>query len=93
MGNAAVKQSRLNIRCDSRAREILDKAATYTHVSVSEFVLSRALASAEKIVEENACITLGPVDFQAFLDALDAPVKPNAALKKAFKRRAERVAG
>ena len=93
MGNAAVKQSRLNIRCDSRAREILDKAATYTHVSVSEFVLSRALASAEKIVEENTCVTLGPVDFQAFLDALDAPVKPNAALKKAFKRRAERVAG
>ena len=44
MGNAAVKHSRLNIRCDSRAREILDKAATYTHVSVSEFVLSRALA-------------------------------------------------
>ena len=92
MGNTAVKESRLNIRCDSRARELLDKAATYAHVSVSEFVLSNALASAEKVVQENECINLKPADFQAFLAALDTPVKPNAALKKAFKRHAAHVA-
>jgi uncharacterized protein (DUF1778 family) len=91
MENPTVKESRLNIRCDVHARELLDKAATYAHVSVSEFVLSHALASAEKVVQENECITLKPEDFHAFLAALDSPVEPNAALKKAMKRHSEQV--
>ena len=91
MGNTAVKESRLNIRCDSHMRELLDKAATYLHVSVSEFVLSNALASAEKVIEANERITLGPEDFQAFLAALDTPAEPNGALQKAFKRHGDQV--
>lgn len=91
MESTTVKESRLNIRCNGRARDLLDKAATYAHVSVSEFVLSHALASAEKVVQANECITLKPEDFQTFLAALDTPLKPSPALKKAFKRRAEQV--
>lgn len=91
MENTTVKEGRLNIRCDVHARELLDRAATYAHVSVSEFVLTHALASAEKIVQANENITLKPEDFHAFLAALDTPVQPNPALKKAFKRHAEQV--
>lgn len=91
MGTATIKERRLNIRCDNRARQLLDKAATYAHVSVSEFVLSHALASAEQVVQAHESITLTPQDFQAFLTALDAPAKPTAALKRAFKRHAEQL--
>ena len=91
MGTATTKEHRLHIRCDKRARQLLDKAAGYAHVSVSEFVLSHALASAEQVVQAQESITLTPKDFQAFLAALDAPAKPNAALKRAFKRHAEQV--
>jgi uncharacterized protein (DUF1778 family) len=91
MESTTVKESRLNIRCNGHARELLDKAATYAHVSVSEFVLSHALASAEKVVLANECITLKSEDFQAFLASLDTPAKPNSALKKAFKRHAKQV--
>jgi len=91
MGTATTKEGRLHIRCDKRARRLLDKAAGYAHVSVSEFVLSHALASAEQVVQAQESITLTPKDFQAFLAALDAPAKPNAALKRAFKRHAEQV--
>jgi uncharacterized protein (DUF1778 family) len=91
METSTLKESRLNIRCDVHARKLLDKAATYAHVSVSEFVLSHALASAKEIVQANESITLKPADFQAFLAALDAPAKPNKALKKAYKRHAEHV--
>ena len=91
MGNAAVKESRLNIRCDSHMRELLERAATYSHVSISEFVLSNALASAERVVQANERITLNPEDFQAFLAALDSPAKPNAALQRAFDRHEEQV--
>ena len=91
MENTTPKESRLNIRCDVHARELIDKAANYTHVSVSEFVLSHTLASAEKVVRANESITLKPEDFRAFLAALDKPAKANPALRKAFKRHREQV--
>lgn len=84
MGNPTTKESRLNIRCDARTRVLLDKAATYSHLSLSEFVISQALATAEKIVQAHESISLQPDDFQAFLDALDNPVEANTALQKAF---------
>ncbi len=87
------KESRLNIRCDHHVRQLLDKAASYSHVSISEFVLSHALASAEQVVQAHESITLLPKDFQAFLAALDSPAKPNAALKRAFKCHAEKIRG
>ena len=91
MSASTIKENRLNIRCDSRARQLLDKAAAYSHVSVSEFVLSHAVASAEKVVQAHESITLNPADFQAFLVALDTPREPNAALNRAFKRHAKQV--
>ncbi len=91
MQNTQLKESRLNIRCDAHARELLDRAASYAHVSVSEFVLAHALASAEKVVQSNENITLKPEAFRSFLALLDKPVRPNAALKKAFKCHAKQV--
>lgn len=86
MGTTTIKKSRLFICCDDRARQLLDQAATYARVSVSEFVLSHAIASAEQVVRAHESITLNPKDFKAFLAELDRPAKPNAALKRAFKR-------
>jgi len=91
METTTIKESRLNIRCDNHTRQLLDKAASYAHVSISEFVLSHALASAERVVHEHESITLKPKDFEAFLAALDTPVKPGASLKRAFKRHADQV--
>lgn len=91
MKTTILKENRLNIRCDNHARQLLDKAASYAHVSISEFVLSNALASAQRVVQEHESITLKPKDFEAFLAALDTPAKPNAALKHAFKRHAAHV--
>jgi uncharacterized protein (DUF1778 family) len=91
MESGTLKQERLNIRCDQRAKQLLDKAASYAHVSVSEFVLSHALASAEQVIQSHQTITLNPDDFQAFLAALDQPAGPNPALKSAFARHAKQV--
>jgi uncharacterized protein (DUF1778 family) len=87
----ANKESRLNIRCNAHARDLLDRAATYAHQSVSEFVLSHALTSAEKLIQEQESITLQPSDFQAFLAALDAPAGPNPALQQAMRSHANQV--
>jgi uncharacterized protein (DUF1778 family) len=91
MDATLTKENRLNIRCDSYTRQLLDKAASYEHVSISEFVLSNALASAERVVQEHELITLNPKDFELFLAALDATIVPNEALNRAFKRHARQV--
>jgi uncharacterized protein (DUF1778 family) len=48
MSTTTAKDGRLNIRCDSRTRQLLDKAAACAQTSVSDFVLSHALACAEE---------------------------------------------
>lgn len=85
------KDTRLHIRCDQQVRHLLDKAAAYAHMSVSEFVLRNAVDQAQAVLEANESITLTQSDFAAFLAALDDPAPPNAALQRAFARHQEQV--
>lgn len=91
MSSTTLKENRLNIRCDTYARQLLDKAAAYARVSVSEFVLSHALASAEQVVQQHESITLAPNDFEAFLAALEQPCEASPTLKRAFERHAQQT--
>lgn len=85
------KDTRLHIRCDQEVRRLLDKAAAYTHMSVSEFVLRNAVEQAQSVVQAHEAIVLSQGDFAAFLDALDAPAQANPALQRAFRRHAKQV--
>lgn len=78
------KDSRLHLRCDQEVKQLLDKAASYAHMGVSEFILRHAVDQAKSVVKEHESITLSLSDFDRFLDALDQPAPPNAALKRAF---------
>jgi uncharacterized protein (DUF1778 family) len=78
------KDTRLHIRCDQEMRRLLDKAAAYAHMSVSEFVLRHAIEQAQSLVQANEAMTLSQDDFAAFLDALDTPAPANPALRRAF---------
>ena len=80
------KDTRLHIRCDQDMRRLLDKAAAYAHMSVSEFVLRHAVEQAQSVVQAHEAITLSQDDFAAFLDALDTPHQANPALQRAFAR-------
>lgn len=91
MNTPSPSDSRLDIPCDPRTRQLLDQAAAYTQVSVAEFVLTQARASAERILQTHESITLSEADFQAFLDMLDAPPEPNPALARAFQRHQQQV--
>jgi uncharacterized protein (DUF1778 family) len=92
LNTTTIKENRLNmIRCNNHARKMVNKAAAYAHVSISEFVLSHALSSAERVIQEHELITLQPANFQAFPAALDEPVVPNATLYRAFNRYSEQV--
>ena len=85
------KDTRLHIRCNQEMRRLLDKAAAYAHMSVSEFVLRNAVEQAQSVVQAHEAITLSQDDFAAFLDALDTPPHANPALQRAFQRHAKHV--
>jgi uncharacterized protein (DUF1778 family) len=91
MRQATIKERRLNIRCDEQTRALLERAAGHARVTLSEFVLSRAVQAAEEVVREHESIILPEADFNAFLAALDAPAEPTPALLRAARRHAASI--
>jgi len=92
MTNAdTVKQERMHIRLDALSKQKLERAATYTHKSLSEFVLGQALHAADEVINENETLTLNQADWEVFLDALENPPQPSEKLKQAFAKRKKHV--
>lgn len=58
--------------------------------TVNQFVVQAALREAERIIEQERIIRLTERDFEAFLQALDAPAPLNKALTNAFQDYANR---
>lgn len=85
------KDTRLHIRCDHEMRRLLDKAAGYAHMSVSEFVLRNAVEQAQSVVQAHESVVLSRHDFAAFLGALDTPPQDNPALQRALARHAKHL--
>ena len=85
------KQERMHIRLDARSKHKLERAALYSHKSLSEFVLTRALNAADEVIREHETITLDAGDWGRFLDALEKPPAPNERLREAFAQHRRRV--
>lgn len=79
-----IKQERMHIRLDTLSKQKLEKAASYTHKKLSEFVLSESLAAAENIISEHEQLTLSNNDWELFLDALENPPSKNTKLNEAI---------
>ncbi len=86
-----LKQERMHIRLDALSKQKLERAATYAHKSLSEFVLGEALHAADELIQEHETLVLNESDWGVFLDALENPPKPNARLKRAFAEHRKRV--
>jgi len=81
---AETKDDRLQVRLDAESKSVLQRAASYRHKTVSQFVLATALEEAERVIRENETVTLSGPDWKLFYDALTNPPAPNPALRKAF---------
>lgn len=80
-------EARLNCRLSGEAKSLIEKAASLSNQTVTDFAVSTLLARAEEIVERHHNIRLSAEASARFLALLDNPPAPNAALKKAWKRR------
>jgi uncharacterized protein (DUF1778 family) len=71
-----MKDHRRELRLSSSDDDLITEAAGLLGISVSEFLLGRAVADAEAIVEAHRTIRLHEAHYDRFLAALDAPLRP-----------------
>lgn len=88
-----LKHERVHLRLDARSKRKLERAAVYEEATISRFVLSHAVAAAERVIEARERIALPATDWDAFHEALLNPPTPNAALRRAARRYRERIGG
>ena len=87
------KDKRREVRISADDDDLLAEAAGLAGVSVSEFLLDRALSDAADLVDAHRTIRLAEEDHDRFLAALDGPVRaPEELIAQARQaRRLKRV--
>lgn len=85
------KQERINLRLQRNAKRVIERAASLEGKTVSSFILSSALARAEKTIHEHEVLVLNKRDSEALFNALAKPIKFNDALSNALKSHDERI--
>lgn len=84
-------KERINLRLNARAKNLLERAASFEGKTLSNFILSTALAHAEETVHEHEIMTLNARDSVAFFNALAKPVRFNAKLTAAIAKHGKHV--
>lgn len=84
--------SRLEARISPGLHSTLKRAAQIQGRTMTDFVIAAVQEAAQKAIEQAQFVRLSAADQEAFANALMAPPKPNAALKRAFKRRKQLLA-
>ena len=87
----AAKNERINLRLKQSAKSLIERAAAFEGKTVSSFILSSAVASAEKTIHEHESLQLNEQDAKRFFDALAKPVRFNKKLTEALVEHDRRV--
>jgi uncharacterized protein (DUF1778 family) len=72
----------LNLRIKPEERGLIDRAATLTGRTRTDFVLDAVRRAAEDALLDRTVFAVSPEAYAEFLARLDAPPKPNARLKR-----------
>ena len=82
--------ARLDLRLEAADKARIARAADLRGMPVSAFIRDAVLREAESVMAAELTVTLSIEESRRFLKALDAPFRPNAKLKKALARLADR---
>ena len=88
MAHSATRTAPINLRAMESQRNLIDRAASVLGKNRSDFMLETACREAENVLLDHRLFSLNKADFDAFMAALDAPVKDNPALRKLMARKA-----
>ncbi len=87
-----VRNERINLRLSETAKRRIEQAASVEGKTVSAFIVSSALETAERTIDKHETMALGREDATRFFDALAAPPPLNQRLRAALEEHARRVA-
>lgn len=82
----AAKSARLNVRLTPVEESFLRAAAKASGQTVTEFLMTTALAHAHEVLADQNDLVLAPHDWDEFVALLDAPVEPDPQLVELFGR-------
>jgi uncharacterized protein (DUF1778 family) len=94
MSTATRKSARLEFRLPVELKDRIERAATVTNRSITEFAASAMGEVAKRVLAEHEGdihVTLSSRDRDRFLSMLDSNISANAALKAAAKKHRRRV--
>jgi uncharacterized protein (DUF1778 family) len=77
-----LRREPLNIRIKPEERGLIDRAATATGKTRTDFVLEAARRAAEEALLDRTMFTVSPAAYANFLARLDEPPQPNARLRR-----------
>lgn len=86
-----VKSERINLRLNPAVKRQIERAASFEGKTVSGFIVSSAVESAERAIREYQTFTPSRRDAELFFDTLANPPAPNAKLRKALSEHGRRV--
>ncbi|MBI2431855.1 MAG: DUF1778 domain-containing protein [Candidatus Hydrogenedentes bacterium] len=78
--------TRLDIRLKPDIKELIQQAAELRNQTITQFAIATLSEEAGKVVAEHQRTVLSDRDRDLFLKLLDAPPKPNKALRKAAEK-------
>lgn len=89
---SAPATARLEARISAELHATLKRAAELQDRTVTDFVIAAVQEAAQRAIRQAGVIDLTLADQERFAQALLAPPKPNAALKRAFSRHRKMIA-
>jgi uncharacterized protein (DUF1778 family) len=84
-------EDRIEARLPAATKQLIERAAGLTGVTLSDFVISKAYEAASIVVREHESWVLSRQQGKAFTEALLHPPEPNAALRAAAAQYKSRV--
>ncbi|MBS0273029.1 MAG: DUF1778 domain-containing protein [Proteobacteria bacterium] len=87
MASPVRKDDVIQIRASAETKAMLNRAAALRGQKLSEFMLDSARRQAEEAILDQRVFFLDEKAHAAFVEMLDAPAKPNKALKALMTRK------
>jgi len=84
MTGTVAQNERINLRLKQSAKTLIERAASFEGKTVSSFILSSALASAERTIQEHESLKLNEQEALRFFYALAKPAPFNKKLTEAL---------
>lgn len=85
--SSAMRSARLGLRATPEQEAVLRRAAEVAHKSLTDFILDSACQAAEQTLLDQRLFMVSGSQYQALMNLLEQPERPNEGLRELFSRK------